>query len=196
MPGLRKNPPSRHPAQRGRRGRNCAWEFLFTGLPLIFWRVKEETAELLPSIEREAAPTVSKSQSSACVLSPVPVVYIFSDLSTPLTKESKPMGHSPQLNPTTNTELNGKLHRYATHTSCVRAFRIDPDGERALKRIKLILSRHCSTSPHGLPDCPSFSLIVRRSLKHYCDFLDTVAPGGVEDERRRVREHSNLPVKN
>lgn len=106
------------------------------------------------------------------------------------------MGHSPQLNPASNTELNGKLHRYATHTSFVRALRVDPEGEQALKRIKTILSRPCSKSPHGLPDCPSFSLIVRRSLKHYREFLDTAVPEGVEAERSRVREHSHLPVKN
>lgn len=105
------------------------------------------------------------------------------------------MGHSPQLNPTTNTELNGKLHRYATHTSCVRAFRIDPEGEWALKRIKQILSRPCSTIPHGPSDSPSFSLIVRRSLKHYREFLGTAVPEDVEAERSSVREHSHLPVK-
>jgi hypothetical protein len=106
------------------------------------------------------------------------------------------MAHSPQLNPTTKPELNGKLHRYVTQTSCVRALRVDPEGERALKRIRQILSRPSpSTLPHGVPglDVPSFSLIVRRSLKSYREFLETTTPWGVEAERGLVRCNSHLP---
>jgi hypothetical protein len=94
------------------------------------------------------------------------------------------MAHSPQLNPTTRPELNGKLHRYVTKTSCVRALRVDPEGERALKRIRQILSRPSpSTSAHDKLDVPSFSLIVRRSLKSYREYLETTTPWGVEAER-------------
>jgi hypothetical protein len=134
-----------------------------------------------------------KSRSIVCVM---PCISLFSDLTTLTTKEGS-MAHSPQLNPTTKPELNGKLHRYVTQTSCVRALRVDPEGERALKRIRQILSRpSSSTSPHSTPDYPSFSLIVRRSLKSYREFLETTTPWGVEAERGLVRCNSHLPTKN
>lgn len=95
------------------------------------------------------------------------------------------MGFDPKNDPTTNPERNGKKHRYATATTCVRTLRTDREAEAAMVRIKQILSRG--------PDSPSFSLIVRRSLKVFDRQLQTASTGEVEGERALVRVASHVP---
>ena len=106
------------------------------------------------------------------------------------------MALDPQNNPVTNPALNGKLHRYVTRTSCVRKLRTDPEAERAMGVIRKLLS---VTSAHNREiteaiDAPSFSLIVRRSLKLYRDLLVNSETAVVAQEQQLVRENSHLPV--
>ena len=103
------------------------------------------------------------------------------------------MGHSPELNPTKSLAQNGKLKRYVTNTTCVRALRFDREAEAAFVRAREILSRPSPDGAHNPLDSPSFSLIVRRSLRWYAERLALAASGVVERERQLVREASHLP---
>ena len=106
------------------------------------------------------------------------------------------MAFDPQNDPTKNPEHNGKVHRYVKRTSCVRTIRNDPEAEQAMWLIRKMLS---VTSAHNREitaaiDAPSFSLIVRRSLKLYRDLLVNSESAVVAQEQRLVRENSHLPV--
>lgn len=94
-------------------------------------------------------------------------------------------GFNPDNNPVQHPEHNGKKYRYATNTTNSRAIRTDAESERAVLRIKQILSRGA--------DAPSFALVARRSLKAYGEMLQEMGAGEVEVERDRVRQHSHLP---
>ena len=89
-------------------------------------------------------------------------------------------------NPATNPTLNGKKHRYATKTTCARTLRTDREAEAALVRVQQILSRGT--------DAPSYSLIVRRSLKWYSEQLTKASGGVVAREQDRVRVASHVPA--
>jgi hypothetical protein len=103
------------------------------------------------------------------------------------------MAFHPDNNPTTNPEKNGKKHRYAVRTSCVRTLRTDPEAERAMWRVKQILSRPSEVNALEL-DTPSYSLIVRRSLRLYANALLKGDVATVEREQRLVRESSHVPA--
>lgn len=96
------------------------------------------------------------------------------------------MAFSPLNNPTTTPALNGKKHRYATRTTFARTLRTDREAEAALVRVRQILSRGT--------DEPSYSLIVRRSLKWYGEQLAITSGRAVEREQDLVRVASHVPV--
>ena len=104
------------------------------------------------------------------------------------------MSFDPNNNPATHPENNGKKHRYASRTSCVRTLRTDPEAEKAMWKIKNLLTLPSVEGAQG-PDAPSFSLIVRRSLKLYCAALLKDGASAVADEQRRVRESSHVPAR-
>ncbi len=92
---------------------------------------------------------------------------------------------NPDNDPSTHPSLNGKLHRYATGTTCVRTLRTDQESEAALVTLRQVLAK--------AHDKPSTSLLVRRALKIYRSHVAAMNQEAIERERVEVRQHSHVP---
>lgn len=98
-------------------------------------------------------------------------------------------GNNSDNNPTTNPALNGRCVLQAKNTTEVRRLRTDHESEQALAFLKKALA---GDTPH---DKPSISLVVRRSLKLYRDYVAGFVdyPAQLDHERKIVRMNSLLP---
>lgn len=92
-------------------------------------------------------------------------------------------------NPTAHTALNGGCVLHVRNTTEVRRVRMDAHAELALTFLKKALAGGAAE------DRPSISLIVRRALKNYRDYVATLLPNPnqLNDEKQAIREHSHLP---
>lgn len=97
------------------------------------------------------------------------------------------MTPTTQNNPAAHAALNGGVVLHVRNTTEVRRLRTDHEAEQALAFLKKTLA---SDVPG---DHPSISLLVRRSLKVYRNWVTGLLPSQLDREKEAVREHSLLP---
>ena len=97
--------------------------------------------------------------------------------------------HQPDLHPNLRPDTAGRGSRFVIRTSAVRPIRFDHQSDTSLLWAKVQLA-----AAHNPKDQASCSLVVRRAVRLYERFLcRLLAEGGLEAERKAVRQLSVLP---
>ena len=98
--------------------------------------------------------------------------------------------HFPEHRIELATGLAGRGRRFVTRTRAERKMRLDITSDRCLVTACKLLA-----DPENLRDSASVSMVCRRALRMYSDYLDRarVTDPGLWNERQAVRQMTMLP---